>query len=187
MSAHEIQEKFITAAEFWELIQRAEYDDKHVELVNGEIVIMPPPSALHGEIVSLIVFFFRAFLLEHPLGRLYTEIGYILNPGTVRAPDVSFVRGDRLPNGSPIEHIPFPPDLAVEVVSPGNSASELHNKVTEYLDAGTLFVWVVYPIPRHVVVHTAQGAKTYREGDTLDGGHLLPGFTLEVRKIFPES
>ena len=104
------------------------------------------------------------------------------DPDTVRGPDVSFVRTSRLQD--PDEYFDGAPDLAVEIVSPGDDASDLREKIKQYLDAGTAVVWVVYPRSRQVEIHTPD--KTIRRlgvEDILDASELLPGFQLSVRAI----
>ena len=77
------------------------------------------------------------------------------------------------------------PDLAVEVVSPSDSANEIQEKVNEYLDVGVRLIWVVYPIQHTVTVYAADRAgRLLNEADTLDGGDVLPGFSLAVADIF---
>src|SRR6185369_10309656 len=93
----------------------------------------------------------------------------------VRAPDVGFVRADRVPEELPDRgYVPFAPDLAVEVVSPDDSADEVAQKVAEYLKYGTRLVWVLYAKSKEVKVHTPDRVvKTLKVGDVLDGGDVL--------------
>jgi Uma2 family endonuclease len=133
------------------------------------------------------------FVEMHDLGEAHgADAGYILrrNPDTVRAPDASFVRKERLVDLDDEGYLPLAPDLAVEVVSPSNTVNEMSKKVHEYLEAGTSIVWVVEPLRRQVTVYTpGPVVLIYRDGDTLDGGDVLPGFTLSVTYIFdgPQS
>jgi Uma2 family endonuclease len=118
------------------------------------------------------------------------ETGYVLHRSddgkdTVRAPDVGFVSKARLPAGLPKGYIPFAPDLAVEVVSPNDKAAEIQTKIGEYLRYGVRLIWVLYPDNQSIVVHTKEGARTLTVDDTLDGGDVLPGFSLPVRDLFP--
>jgi Uma2 family endonuclease len=115
--------------------------------------------------------------------------GLVLNPDRPRSyryADVSFTRADRAPGGPSLRgHQTIPPDLAVEVVSPGDEAHELDLKIQEYLDAGVRLIWVVYPVTRTVDVIRPSGQNSrLREGDTLDGEDVLPGFTLPVAEVF---
>jgi Uma2 family endonuclease len=130
-----------------------------------------------------------ALLLEHVvprrLGRLLGETGFVLarNPDTVRAPDLAFVRRGRLPERTiGMVYIDGAPDLAVEVLSPSDSAIDMEDKVAEYLGAGGRLVWVVNPKRRTITVHAPEvPPRTLHEHETLDGGEVLPGFTCVVR------
>jgi Uma2 family endonuclease len=120
--------------------------------------------------------------VSHGLDKVYTESGYRPTPYTVRGPDVSFVRTSRVQD--PDEYFNGAPDLAVEIVSPGDDASDLREKIKQYLDAGTSVVWVVYPRSRQIEIHTPD--KTGRSlgvEDTLEAPALLPGCQLSVRAI----
>jgi Uma2 family endonuclease len=100
---------------------------------------------------------------------------------------VAFICREKLPNGQlPQEAIPeLSPDLAIEVLSEGNTPGEMERKLKEYFLAGTKLVWLVNPANRSVVVHTAPDERrTLREADTLDGGDVLPGLAIPVQRIF---
>ncbi len=116
---------------------------------DGELVEVPPAGALHGLIVRVFLRLLDPFVLARDLGEVFGDgVGYIIrrDPDVVRIPDASFVSRARIPAGGvPRGFWPFAPDLAVEIVSPGDSATELRAKVREYLDAGTRLVWVVWP------------------------------------------
>jgi Uma2 family endonuclease len=125
------------------------------------------------------------------LGRIYTDgVGYTLfrNPDTVRGPDVSFVSRDREATIKAVRgFIPGAPDLAVEVRSPDNTLVELLVKANEYLDAGARLVWIVDPPTRSVLVkRPGRPAATQSVDDMLDGGDLLPGFSLPLSRVFAE-
>jgi Uma2 family endonuclease len=131
------------------------------------------------------------YILENKLGVIFAaETGFILatNPDTVRAPDVAFVRKERLPAGGlPLGYLPISPDLAVEVISPFETAEDIQEKVEDYLRAGTSQVWTVYRKTRSVVIHYAnRSTSVLRETDNLEGGDLLPGFSVPVAKLFSE-
>lgn len=165
-----------------------EDDDYRYELDRGVLVRMTPPGGRHGEIDSEIIWHIRNYLAQHPIGRVFGEVGFILarDPDVVRAPDVAFVRADRLPPEEERDKFfPFAPDLAVEILSPSDRAGMVHDKVMDYLDAGTRLVWVVAPRRRTVTVYQPGGAaRVLREDDELDGGDVLPGFRLPVAALF---
>jgi Uma2 family endonuclease len=115
-------------------------------------------------------------------------------PHLVRIPDLSFVRWEKLPNHAiPREPIPdLAPDLAVEVLSKSNTSGEMKRKLREYFEAGVVLVWFVDPVKRTVEVFTApKQSEVLTEADTLDGGDVLPGLALPVKRVFerlpPES
>ena len=117
---------------------------RRLELVKGRVYEMPPPGARHGSVAMRIGSLLNTYVLGNLLGRAFAaETGFILrrNPDTVRAPDASFVAGDRLPEGElPVGYLEMAPDLAVEVVSPSDTAREIQEKVADWLRAGTRLV-----------------------------------------------
>lgn len=185
-----VQERVYTAADLWALAHHPDYAGLCLELVEGALRIMTPAGGEHGGLALRIGARLQVFVDDRGLG--YTtaaETGYILfrnlsGGDTVRAPDAGFVAAERLPDGLPQGYIPCAPDLAVEIISPGDAADEIHAKVQDFLRAGTRLLWVVYPRTRTVDVHTPQGARTLTLTDTLDGGDVLPGFTLPLRELF---
>jgi Uma2 family endonuclease len=179
-----VAEQLYTAEDLLKL----ELDDSiKVELVEGEMITMPPAGTEHSFVSSDLIALIHAFDREHKLGGRVTgeQGGYQLtsNPDTVRAPDVGYISKSRLHllTGT---YFQGAPDLAVEIVSPSDSAAELLKKIAEYLEHGSRLVWAFYPTLRQVVVHTAEGAKTLKETDTLEGGDVLPGFSVPLQDIF---
>jgi Uma2 family endonuclease len=157
------------------------------ELVDGvlvEKVMGYPESSLAMDIGRLL----GAFLDQHDLGDLAgADATMRLMPGLVRIPDLSFVSWDRLPGRQrPTEAIPdLAPDLAVEVLSEGHTPAEMARKVREYFLSGVRLVWLVNPRTRSVAVYTAPDESlVFGEEQTLDGGAVLPGLSLPVRKVF---
>lgn len=160
------------------------------ELVRGIVVREPPAGFDHGRRASRIDHHLRRYVEEHGLGEVCgVETGFILStdPPTVRAPDAAFVAAERIPPGGVKGFFPGPPDLAVEIVSPSDTASDIQAKVFDYLDAGARLVWVVYPETRMVAVQRTRAEARFLTGaDALDGGDLLPGFRLEVARLFAD-
>lgn len=163
-------------------------DEDRCELVAGDLIREPPPGGEHGGIALAVGARLLAFVREHRLGRVFGEAGYVLasEPDTVRAPDASFVSTARISGA--IRRGPYvvgAPDLAVEVVSPGDTRQEVAEKVGEYLAAGARAVWVIDPRHRTVTTHLP-GRDPVRLGlgETLDGGDYLPGFRLPVSEVF---
>ncbi len=185
------QAQLISAAAFWELSHQPEYADKMLELVEGVVVEMSRPGGEHGVLQSRIGAVILSFVENHSLGHVTTESGYILfvdpitGKDTVRGPYVGFVRLERAPDGLPAGYIPFPPDLAVEVVLPNDMVYDIDKKVADYRKAGVPLVWVIYPLSKRVIVHTLEGDTVVNSNGVLDGGDVLPGFTLPLTRIFP--
>jgi Uma2 family endonuclease len=164
-------------------------DGNRYELIRGKLVSTPMSSYESSEIAMTIGSTLRAYASPHKLGRVAGADGaFILqrSPYTVRIPDVSFVRMDRLPPPEQRrQFLELAPDLAVEVVSPSDSANEVQEKVREYLDFGVQLIWVVHPIQRTVTVYTAdRNARVLYEDEVLDGAEVLPGFAMTVAEIF---
>jgi Uma2 family endonuclease len=174
----------ITAQELWQLSG----GEKEYELVKGELIEMTPPGGSHGTVAARISWLLLNFVIPHKLGEVMVETGFQLtsNPDTVRGPDVSFISADKMPpGGPPTGFISGPPDLAVEVVSPNDTASEIQVKVQEYVAYGVQSVWVVYPQQRTVIVHYPDGtARTLHEADILEGKPVLAGFSCRITEIF---
>lgn len=186
-----IEERLYTADDLWKLSHLPEHADKRLELSEGQLIEMSPSGGEHGGVAGEFFLHIKLFVREHDLGYVtIAETGYVLyqNPSgrdIVRAPDVGFVAAARLPDGLPTRYIPLAPDLAVEVISPTDTAAEVQKKINEYLRYGTQIIWAAYPQIRTVVVHTPQGAQTLDDAAMLDGGAVLPGFTLAVAAVFP--
>ena len=164
-------------------------DGYRYELVAGEIKRMPPPGWRHGVTAMRVGAMVREFAEQRQLGVSFAaETGFLLgrDPDTVRAPDYAFIRKDHFPAAEPEEaYWPGPPDLAVEVVSPGDTVHEIDDKVKGWLDAGALMVWVVNPRWRSVTVYrSTTDIKTLTENEDLSGEDVVPGFRCGVGEIF---
>ena len=175
----------VTVEEFLEM----RLPDGKSELVRGEVRVTPPPGGPHGTAAANLFLGLGSYVRTNDLGRVFGDgLGYelIQLPETVRVPDLSFVRGDRLPGGGIGPGLlKLAPDLAVEVLSPSERASELEEKLDDYARAGTPLMWVVDPGRRTVmIIATAAPVQWLREGDTLDGGDIVPGFVCPVSEIF---
>jgi Uma2 family endonuclease len=179
-----VQERLYTADELWEAFGNT----KRLELVKGVPVHMSPTGEEHSVVSMWIGHLILNFVEAHDLGEVTAaEGGFVLStdPDTVRAPDVGFIAKARLTGPTSPRYFSGPPDLAVEVVSPNDTASEIHDKVFDYLRAGTRLVWVVYPHSRTVAVYGPDITARFLDRDgVLDGGDVLPGLTLPVREVF---
>src|SRR5262245_54075694 len=186
-----VQDKLYTVDDLWALSHDDDSDTRHYELDAGELIEMAATGDRHGLVTNWLAFLITGHVVERDLGEVTAaETGFVLftNPktgrDTVRAPDVASISKARLiPTTG--KFFRLAPDLAVEVVSPGDSARYIRRKVEQYLRAGTRLVWIVYPDDKLVDVYQpGQDVKTYRPGDTLDGGDVLIGFQLAVSAIF---
>lgn len=159
-----------------------------VELDEGELVEMAPASEDHGNVGAQILLILGSFVKANQLGRVYmADTGFILDDDTMRAPDVAFVRRDRVPGVRSTGFGKGAPDLAVEVFSPFDSVAQLMRKVKQYFAAGTHTVWIVYPERREVHALEASGADRILHGeDLIDAPNLLPGFSAPVAAFFAE-
>ncbi len=164
-------------------------DGTRRELVRGEVHDMVPAGNVHGRIAINFTVPLGQYVREHDLGTVYAaETGFKIssNPDTVRAPDVAFVSRERVEAVGDVEgYWPGAPDLAVEVVSPNDSYTGLEEKVTDWLRAGTRMVIVVEPRGRTVSVRrSVTEVDILAEDDVLDGGDVVPGWTLPVSEVF---
>ncbi len=128
---------------------------------------------------------------QHELGAVFgAETGFVLarDPDTVLAPDVAFVRTDRLPAVAVPGFFPGPPDLAVEVLSPSDSAAEAARKARSWVAHGTRLVWIVDPVARSVAVHRPRAdVRVLGVDDMLTGGQVVRGFRVTVSDLFPHG
>ena len=170
-----------------DLIAYVERTGRLCELVDGVLVEKPMgfgESLVAGEIQWMI----RTHLAAMSLGAVVGEAAAMrLMPGLVRAPDVSFIRWEKLPGRkAPHKRVPdLVPDLAVEVLSKSNTKGEMTRKLRDYFFHGVLLAWIVDPAKRTVRVCTPDGHETtLTEADSLDGGNVLPGLVIPIAPLF---
>jgi len=179
-----IGEKRFTVTEFHTWCERPENKNRLYELIQGEIVEKMAsftPSKIGMRIGRFV-------------GNFSDEIGYVtgadgsyvLSEDYEFMPDVGYISKARLPQ-EPEREVQGPPDFAIEVKSPTDSKRELRKKAEDYLRFGTKMVWLVFPEDKRVEVYVpGQDVQEFGMDDTLDGGDVLPGFTLPVRDVFPQ-
>jgi Uma2 family endonuclease len=163
-------------------------DGMRHELIDGVLTTMSPSGRKHG-ILSLIIGRSLSEFTDTHGGEAYgAETGFLLrrNPDLLRAPDASYLRHPPEPlGGDEMGFINGPPDLAVEVRSPGDRQREVASKVADWLQYGTKLVVVVDPMARKVQVHPAgEPAYELAGDDTLDGGAAVPGWRLSLARLF---
>jgi Uma2 family endonuclease len=178
------QGKLLTADDLLEMPE----DDFRYELLDGVLVKMSPPGAMHGSVGGNAYDALRAYVREHPIGRVFDEVGVILrrNPDRVRAPDICFVATERLPAGGiPRGYFEVVPDLVIEVLSPTDRRREIEDKIQEWLEAGARIVWLLDPDRRTATVHEpGRAPRMLTEAKALTAEPVLPGFSVPVGELF---
>jgi Uma2 family endonuclease len=168
-----------------ELMQMPQ-DGRKYELVDGALVVSPA-GGRHGKVTVRLVVRLGGFVEAANLGHIFdSSTGYILPGGNRRAPDVSFVARGRFPGEEvPRGFIELPPDLAVEVLSPGDDPRRVMDKVGEYLQSGVRLVWVIDPETRRAVSYRSLTAvRDVPSEGSLDGEDVVPGFACPVASLF---
>ena len=144
----------------------------------------------HGLVAAEVCYLLKDHVRRHTPGRVFAaETGFRLrrDPDLLRCPDAAFVAAARLAAGIPAGVVEGAPDLAVEVLSPSNTAAEMQRKLVDYLRYGARAVWVVDTDRRAVAVHPAGALPRWHEGDDpLDGGDVLPGFSVPTSALFAD-
>lgn len=177
--------RLLTAAEYLALTADPTAAAQRRELIGGELIEMPPSRSSNALVAAALIAALYPFVMRHRLGWVTgPDGGYTLNEHTVVMPDIgfiSFARGRAL-----LTVFPTAPDLAVEVVSPGE---DILHKAARYLAAGTRAVWAVYVEARaiRVITRSQDGSLRVDElaGDAaISGGDVLPGFSLPLREVF---
>jgi Uma2 family endonuclease len=164
-------------------------DGVRYELVKGDLIRMSPAGDEHGRVTMSLAGPLHHHVLANKLGVVYAaETGFLLesDPDTVRAPDIAFVTNERLAlTGTPRSYRGCAPDLVVEVLSHGNTVSEVEAKVAQWLQADARMVWVVSPKLRTITVcRSLTDTVVLTASDTLDGGDVVPGFQIPVADLF---
>jgi Uma2 family endonuclease len=157
------------------------------ELIDGELVEVSPAGNRSVWIASEIFARLREHARATSLGWAFAGgAGFVLfdDRATVRVPDAAYVRRERMPELS--DHFAsLAPDLAVEFLSPSDRMADALSKIAMYLDAGVRLVWLVEPKERTVpVFHPDSPPKTLGEGESLDGGDILPGLSIPIAEFF---
>lgn len=184
MVSKPLERQLYTDDQFEAFLKLPQNSDHLFELIDGEIV-EKMTTEQHGVIAALIATFINLFLFEHPIGRVAVEARHRpakLNRNN-RLPDVSFVTNEHplTTRGS----APYIPELCIEIQSPDDSPKKMADKATFYLANGAKMVWLVYPSKQLVETLTLDERELLGIDDTIDGGEVLPGFKLDVKKVFP--
>jgi Uma2 family endonuclease len=173
----------MTAEDLWDL----RIPDKRVELVRGVLAVREPAGYTHGRVAMNLAVRLGIHVERTGAGQLFAaETGFTLarRPDTVRAPDLAFIRRERLLDSDPGGFPDLAPDLVVEVLSPDDRPGAVLAKVADWLSGGTKLVWVVDPERRLARVYRADGTEMILTGDdALDGEDVLPGFSSPLSAI----
>lgn len=159
------------------------------ELVDGELVEVTPSADESSTTAMQIGRVLGNHVIPQRLGRVYgADGGFVLftDRQTVLVPDVAFVTAERVPQGRARKHFPrLAPDLVVEVLSPSDRMRQAREKVALYLEAGVRLVWLVDPDERTVTVFRPEASPVKLDATmTIDGGDVLPGFSVPVAELF---
>ncbi|MCA6553400.1 MAG: Uma2 family endonuclease [Pseudanabaena sp.] len=164
-------------------------DECRYEIVNGELVVMGNSGALHGYISIVLSSALFAIVSPQKLGVLFdSSTAFKMKNGNKRSPDISFFAKERFQGIAdlPIGYLEGAPDLAVEILSPGNTVEEISTKLVEYFENGTRLVWVINPIQHYVLVYRSaqEPDRLLKRGDFLDGEDVINGFSFAVDQLF---
>lgn len=182
------QQPAVSVEDFESFVQQPENADRLFEYIEGEVVEVVS-NPLSSKVAAIILGLLFQYLQKNDIGHLTGADGGYVVAGQRYIPDVGFIRYEKQPElGYDYGYIPVPPDLAVEVVSPANEMQQSQTtlKTANYLAEGTV-VWLVRPAVGLVhVLRPGEPAQTLTLEDTLDGGDILPGFSVKVADVFPK-
>jgi len=186
------EKSLMTADEFYDFVNHPENSARDFELVRGEVIELSRPTRIHGRVCVNTGFALETFARKKKKGYVVSnDSGVILErkPDTVRGPDIAYYEDVQNFDDLPEKWGDTIPRLAVEVLSPNDSASYLTQKIQDYLDNGVEVVWVIDPDTKTVGVYSKTGVQSFTEKQTLTGGDVLPGFRVKVAELFklPES
>lgn len=180
-----VTQQLVTAEEFWEM---PDPPDKRLDLAGGQVVEKPLLGVQAAMANTNLLFSLAAFVEKHDRGIVVPGVGHILqrDPDTVRHVGISFVSRERVPAREPTDWFwEGAPTLAVEAVSFYGTASDLHMRVRDYLRAGTRLLWILWSDTRSVSIHRPDSTSSELAPEsTLDGGDVLPGFSVSVGDLF---
>jgi len=166
-------------------------DGHRYEIVNGELIDMGNSGALHGNLAIILSSALFGVVNTQKLGALFdSSTAFKMKNGNKRSPDISFFAKERLQGMTelPTGFLEGAPDLAVEILSPGNTVEETEAKITEYFDNGARLVWVISPTQHYILVYRSaqEPDRLLKTIDALDGEEVIPGFTLPVADLFQQ-
>ena len=177
--------KVWTDAEFMALPD----DGHHYEIVNGELIDMGNSGALHGYVCSLLLAALTTYILPKKLGVILdSSTAFKMKNGNKRSPDIAFFAKERLQGVKelPAGYLEGAPDLAVEVLSAGNTVEEMEDKIAEYFENGSRLVWIVSPTQHYVLVYRSaqEPDRLLKSADFLESEDVIAGLKLSVADLF---
>ena len=165
-----------------------ELPNKSTELVRGQLIVREPPGTYHGRVQGILHILVGSYVLAHQLGAVFgQDTGFKIasDPDTVRAPDLAFVRRDRVSQVGLRGYSALAPDFVAEILSHDDRPGEVIGKVGEWLEAGVALVWVIDPERKTAHVYRADGSVSTVAADAdLDGETVLPGFSCRLAELF---
>lgn len=189
----DIRPQMHTVDTVWELAKAPENDDKRFYLIDGELFSFPRARyRLAGALIAKLCARLHSYVEQRDLGIVTLSVGY--HPPddryTLLGPAIAFTSKARLPQDLPERYVPVMPDLAVEIAAPGETLGQLRRKAAIYLKNGASLVWIVLPAEKGVdVCRSVAGSRLDIEfvpqTGTLSGEDVLPGFELEMTRLFP--
>jgi len=169
-------------------------DRWHYEIVSGQLLRLPAADLRYDLIAGDFLRTIGNFVRANALGRVtLADSGFLVSapgePDTVMVPAVAFVRAEHAPDETEkAAYLRVVPDLVIEIAAPGQLRPALAEKAALWLGAGVRLVWVVWPNRRQVEVSSlvdgVPSTRTLSADETLDGGEVLPGFSVSVQHIF---
>ena len=160
------------------------------ELSAGELIEMAPPKNIHSEVLHAFLFRLYEAIRDNPLFAVRAERAYILvqDPPTVRVPDVSLIAAERLQHAEEDSYIQGAPEVAIEIVSPSETAVGLNEKIRQFLAAGSKVVIAAYAKTRELHVYRPDASPLLLRGaDRLEIPEALPGWSVAVEELFPRT
>jgi len=169
-------------------LERLSARGHHYQLIDGELIDMIPPGGEHGGMTMDLTTYVNVHILSQNLGRGFAaETGFLVarDPDTVLAPDFAFIAHERLPIPMPRGYVPIVPDLVLETRSPHDTRREVADKVARWLALGVRLVWEMDPSAHRLTVYRPnQAPVAFGPLDPLEGGDVLPGFSLRLSLVF---
>ncbi len=164
-------------------------DGHRYEIVNGALIDMGSAGALHGYVCSLLLAALASYVVPKKLGVILdSSTAFKMKNGNWRSPDISFFAKERLQGLTelPTGFLEGAPDLAVEVLSLGNTVEEIHDKLVEYFENGTRLAWIIHPSEHYVLVYRSaqEPDRLLKSIDSFEGEEVIPGFVLPVVNLF---